>query len=113
MQLFYQPADSLVEIRIDLLLATTDFHESALARRVAIPASDLGFEVMVVSCEDLIILKLLAWRILDRVDVSELLKANRSTLDFGYLGNWTKKLSLRKSLKESWQDAFPDERLPV
>jgi hypothetical protein len=113
MQLFYTPQDSLVEVRVDLLFATTAFHESALAPRVVLPASELGFEVTVVSCEDLIILKLIAWRILDRVDISELLKANRATIDFGYLGEWTRKLSLRKPLREAWQDAFPGEPLPA
>jgi hypothetical protein len=113
MQLFYTPRDSLVEVRVDLLFATTAFHESALARRVVLPASELGFEVTVVSCEDLIILKLIAWRILDRMDISELLKANRATIDFGYLSEWTRKLSLRKPLREAWQDAFPGEPLPA
>jgi predicted nucleotidyltransferase len=80
---------------------------------VPLPDSALGFLIDVVSCEDLIVLKLLAWRILDRVDVAELLKANRSALDFAYLGAWIRDRKLEQRFAEAWNDAFPGEPSPM
>ena len=76
------------------------------------PDSVLGFLIDVVSCEDLIVLKLLACRILDRVDVAELLKANRDTLDFPYLARWVGQLRLQRAYADAWSDAFPDTSTP-
>jgi hypothetical protein len=103
----------MLAVRLDLLFATTPFHEQALARRVALPESELGFKVFVVSCEDLIIFKLIAGRILDRVDVSELLKANRDVLSFSYLVDWVHKLRLQRAFSDAWNDVFPDEPVPL
>ncbi len=103
----------MLEVQLDLLLATTPFHEEALTRRVALPEAELGFEAFVVSCEDLIVFKLIAGRILDRVDVSELLKANRDTLDVPYLADWVRKLHLRRAFADAWDDAFPGTTPPA
>jgi hypothetical protein len=66
-----------------------------------------------VSCEDLIVLKLIAGRILDRVDAAELLKANRESLDLGYLAGWAQKLHAEEALALAWSDVFPGEAPPV
>src|SRR5262245_6374160 len=87
-QLFYEPPQAVLEIQIDLLLAESEFHRQAVERRVAVSSSELGFALDVVSCEDLIVLKLVAGRILDRDDATELLKANRNSLDFAYVAGW-------------------------
>jgi len=112
-QLHFDPPGSMLEVQLDLLLATTPFHEQALARRKLLPDSELGFEVSVVSCEDLIVFKLIAGRILDRVDVSELLKANRDTLDLPYLAGWVRTLCLQRALAEAWGDVFPGTAPPL
>jgi hypothetical protein len=111
-QLRYDPPGAMLDVQLDLLLSTTPFHEQALARRTMLAESELGFEVAVVSCEDLIVLKLIAGRILDRVDVSELLKANRASLDFRYLTGWIHQLHLQRSFADAWNDAFPGEAPP-
>jgi hypothetical protein len=112
LQLHFDPPGSMLEVQLDLLLATTPFHEQALTRRVALPKSELGFEAHVVSCEDLIVFKLIAGRILDRVDVSELLKANRDTMDFPYLADWVRKLHLQRAFADAWRDGFPHDPAP-
>jgi hypothetical protein len=112
-QVIYESPAAMVDVRLDVLLATTPLHEQALARRVPLPASELGFELAVVSCEDLILLKLVAGRVLDRVDVAELLKANRETLDTPYLVGWLGQLRLKRPFRDAWLDAFPGERAPV
>jgi hypothetical protein len=112
-QLLYEPPQSFVDIQIDLLLATSPFHRQALARRVALPVNALGFEAFVVSCEDLIILKLLAGRILDRVDIADLLRINRASLDFGYVTGWVQHHHLERAFADAWNDAFPGEQPPL
>lgn len=112
-QLLFTPPDAVLEIQIDLLLAESDFHRQAVDRRVALPSSALGFPLDVVSCEDLIVLKLLAWRILDRVDVADLLQANRDSLDVAYLRTWMGALKLVPRFSEAWRDAFSSEPSPI
>lgn len=112
-QLLYEPPEAFVDIQIDLLLADSPFHRQAIARRVALPVDALGFELFVVSCEDLIVLKLIAGRILDRVDVGDLLKANRQTIDLGYLMGWVHQFHVERALGEAWGDVFPSERPPT
>jgi hypothetical protein len=109
-QLFYEPPGAVLEIQIDLLLAESEFHRQAVDRRVTLPDSALGFQVDVVSCEDLIILKLIAGRIIDRLDAGELLKANRDLLDLTYLRAWAARLRLERVLAEVWADVFPDNK---
>jgi len=111
-QLIYEPPGSLVQIQVDLILATTEFHQQAIDRRVELPRERLGFAAQVVRCEDLIILKLIAGRILDRVDVGELLKANRPELDFVYLTAWIRKLKLYRAFQEAWNDVLAGEPVP-
>lgn len=113
MQLIYDPPDALLDIQVDLLVATSAFHRQALARRVTLPASELGFEIAVVSCEDLIVLKLIVGRILDRADVAELLRANHGSLDLDYLIAWVAALHLQRLFREAWTDAFPTEAPPA
>jgi Nucleotidyl transferase AbiEii toxin, Type IV TA system len=112
-QLIYDMPDALLDIQVDLILATSEFHRQAIARRVTLPRAELGFEIDIVSCEDLIVLKLVAGRILDRVDAGELLKANRNSLDFGYLMGWVRKLKLQRAFGEAWTDAFPNLAPPA
>jgi hypothetical protein len=112
-QLFFEPPEEVLEVQIDLLLADSPFHRQAIERRVTLPASELGFAIDVVSCEDLIVLKLVAGRILDRVDAGELMKANRAGLDLTYLTGWVRKLSLEQAFRDAWSDVFPGETPPV
>jgi len=111
-QLFHVPHGEVIEVQIDLLLAESPFHRQAIERRVKLPNSVLGFQVDVVSCEDLIVLKLIAGRILDRVDASELMKANRDGLDLAYLTSWIHRLRLHRPFSQAWDDAFPGTTPP-
>ena len=112
-QLLYEPPDSFVDVQVDLLLAQSEYHRAALQRRTAARLPELDFEVQVLSCEDLILHKLLAARILDRVDAAALLRANREGIDLSYLTSWVGNLSLDAELAEVWQGAFPGEKPPA
>ncbi len=112
LQLKYEPPETFVDVQIDLLLAHSPYQRQALSRRVPVPSSELGFDVCVLSCEDLILHKLLAGRIIDRADAAALLRANRRSIDSGYLLKWTAALRLSGELAEIWDEAFPGELPP-
>lgn len=111
-QLLYEPPETFVDIQIDLLVAESAYHEAALQRRVSTRLPDLDIEIAVLACEDLIIHKLLASRIIDRADAAYLLRANRESLDLGYLLPWAKDLDVLSGLAEAWNEAFLGEPLP-
>jgi hypothetical protein len=113
LQLFYSPPGALLEIQIDLLLADSPFYRQALERRVVVSDSALGFPLAVVSCEDLIILKLIAGRVRDRLDAGELMKFNRNALDLSYLTQCIRQLNLPRAFAEAWSDAFPGSVPPA
>jgi hypothetical protein len=73
-------------------------------------ALDLDLDVL--ACEDLILHKLLAGRLLDRVDAAMLLRANRADLNLEYILGWTTTLSLHAELAQVWEEAFPGEAMP-
>jgi hypothetical protein len=60
----------------------------------------------------LILHKLLAGRLIDRVDAAALLRANRPAVDLAYLLRWAEELDVMGDLAETWSEAFPGERLP-
>ena len=111
-ELEYQAQGVFVPIQIDLLLADSAYHAAALARRVTTRLPDLDIDVSVLTCEDLVLHKLLAGRIVDRADVIALLQLNRATLDLAYLKKWIKDLNLDRDFTEVWKQAFPNENLP-
>jgi len=82
------------------------------ARRVPTILPDLDIEIAVLACEDMILHKLLAERVIDLADAAALLRANRQSLDFAYLGNCAQELHLAASLERAWHAAYPDEPLP-
>lgn len=105
--LTYEPPDSFIDVQIDLFLAESDFQRAALARRATtvLPISDL--EVAVLSCEDLIVFKLLAGRIIDRADAAALLRLNQGTIDVHYLRQQCHALNLAVELDEVVREASP------
>lgn len=109
-QLMYTPKGRYEDIPVDLLMADSDFLRAALQR--VVPTRLGTLECGVVSCEDLILLKLQADRLIDRMDVRYLLEYNRPTLDFAYLLKWIGTLQLQKESSEWWGQAFPDEPAP-
>jgi hypothetical protein len=111
-QLLYEPPEAFMDVQIDLLLARSPYHLQALQRRTVTRLPELDVEVAVLTCEDLILHKLLAGRIIDRADAAALLRINRRSLDRDYLRLWTARLSLSRELAEIWREALPDEPFP-
>ncbi len=110
-QLLYQAPDTFLDIQIDVLLADSAYQKEALTH--ATPAKlDSQCEIAVLSCEDLIIHKLLAGRIIDRADVAALVRANRARLDLAYLKDWLGRLDLLADFETIWHETFSSETFP-
>ena len=88
--------ESFVDIDVDLLLGDSEFYQSALSRRIE---CDLGAtqSIHVLSCEDLILFKALAGRMIDLADIRELRDRNLAWLDQAYLSKWTARLDISLS----------------
>jgi hypothetical protein len=109
LMLFYQPPGAFFEIKIDLLYAELDYQKQALMRRIPVQLPGLESTIFVLSCEDLILHKLMAGRIIDKADCAFLVRVNRQELDVGYLQTWIDRLSLTEKWLEIWREAFPGE----
>jgi hypothetical protein len=112
LQLLYEPIGAHIDVQVDLLLADSEYHLGALDRRIPAPLPAAGVTVSVLTCEDLVLHKLYAGRLLDLADVGALLRANRSTLDVAYLAEWAERLNLSDDLNRIWNEALPDQPLP-
>jgi hypothetical protein len=112
LQLLYEPPGSFLELQIDLLLGDSAYHQETLSRRLAASLPSIDVKIAILTCEDLILHKLLAGRIIDRVDAGALLRLNRGTLDFGYFKRWARFLGVQDQLLQIWQEALPDETPP-
>jgi hypothetical protein len=111
-QCIYEPPDKFLDLQIDLLLAECPYQLQTLDRRVPEQLAGLSVPVFVLACEDLILHKLLAGRMIDRVDCVSLIRLQREKLDWAYLQNWSGYLSVGQELQEAWQEAFPGEPFP-
>jgi hypothetical protein len=83
-------------IDVDLFLAETPFQKELLCRRQQHQAD--GWSAWFVTAEDLILLKLLANRPKDRVDVADILFI-QPQLDAAYMREWAQKLGTLEALE--------------
>lgn len=88
-------------IDIDIFLNETDFQKSYLARRIEVTVGDKS--LWVVTPEDLILLKLLASRPRDLLDVADIL-FTQGQLDEVYLKSWATSLKIADRLEKALQD---------
>lgn len=109
----YTPPGEFYDVQFDLLLAETEFERSALAKSTMRDIPGVDCPIRVIDCADLILLKLVSARIIDRADAAMLLRENRESVDFAYLNKWAAKLDVIGELAEIWREAFPGEQLPA
>jgi predicted nucleotidyltransferase len=74
---------------LDMLIASDKYLENVLKRRIEIEYR--GVIVPVISIEDLIILKSISFRDIDRFDIENLINAGNS-IDWDYLGKTSARL---------------------
>jgi len=103
---------SLVKIRlyleeqgidVDIFLAECKFQKSILARRLTETLD--GHAITFVTAEDLILLKLIASRPRDLVDVQDVL-FTQGQLDETYLRHWAGELGVAEKLEQALRDAL-------
>ena len=111
-QFIFQPADALMPFQLDLLLVNGDFQRTAVTRAVSWPIRQAEAPVRVVRPEDLIVIKLLAGRIIDRADAAMILRENRDEIDFTRLHHEVTCQGVAAEYQEIWREAFPDELVP-
>ena len=109
-QCIYEPPGALMDLNVDLLLAECAYQRQALDRRVSERLA--GLNLFILACEDLILHKLLAGRMIDRADCVALVRLQRGHLDWKYLNHWAARLGLVSGLSETWSEAFPGEPTP-
>jgi len=97
-QFTFEPPETFLDIQIDLLLAKTDYQRRALERRQSQTLETADAEIAVLSCEDLILFKLLAGRLIDRADAVALIELNREEIDFELLRGEASHLKLNAEL---------------
>jgi hypothetical protein len=110
LSLLYEPPEAFVELQIDLLLAKSEYHREALRRRIPVILPGLDVPIAVLTCEDLILHKLLAGLLIDLADAAALVRANRESLDWDYLARWARQLEVAEDLDRAREDAFPSGR---
>lgn len=108
-QFTFLPADALMPFQFDLLLANGDFQRTAVTRAVSWPLRQAAAPVRVVRPDDLIVIKLLAGRIIDRADAAMILRENRDEIDFTRLHHEVIRQGVAAEYREIWREAFPDE----
>jgi hypothetical protein len=106
-QLLYEPPEAFMEVQIDLLLAESEYYRTALERRIPMRLPDVPLDIAILTCEDLILHKLLAGRFIDRADVAALLKYNISSLNQDYLAHWANQLQLTAELAAIFIEILP------
>ena len=111
-QFTFQPADALMPFQFDLLLVKGDFQRTAVTRAVPWPLRHGTSPVRVVRPDDLIVIKLLAGRIIDRADAAMILRENRVEIDFTRLHQEVTRQGVAAEYREIWREAFPDEAVP-
>ena len=97
-QLLYEPPEAFVEMQVDLLLADSEYHLTALARRCSVKLPTCDLDIAVLACEDMVLHKLLAGRMIDLADAAALLRLNRESLDNEYLIQWARNLGVAEDL---------------
>jgi hypothetical protein len=111
-QLLFTPPGEFYDVQLNLLLAESELQKSALARRVRRNVPGISHPVDVLNCDDLILLKLVGGRLIDRADAAALLRENRDAIDLGYLLSWIARLDLTTDFAEIWHEALPGEDVP-
>lgn len=111
LQFLYEPPNSLMPVQVDLLLGELEYHQAALQRRVTFELGNPRVAIEFLSCEDLVLHKLIAGRMIDLADAAALLRANKGELDLAYLLQWASNVNVRPELQRVWQEANPGEPL--
>jgi len=91
-----------LQFEADLILAETEYQDWVVQRAMPIPMFEV--KVPICSAEDLIILKLIANRRQDLLDIENVLKRHSKALDQSYLDKWLSYWELEERYKQEFQN---------
>lgn len=83
--------DPASKMRVDFIFSFTPYEQQAMKRVKNVNLA--GQPVCFASCEDVIIHKILAGRIIDLEDVKNIMLKHRKNLDVNYIENWLNEFS--------------------
>ena len=95
--------EGFVDVPVDIFFVTSGLGPEAVERAVSLPVA--GRAIPVVRAEDLLLLKLLADRVLDRADAEDIVREQRDRLDVAYLRSRASTLGLSAALERTFQAA--------
>jgi hypothetical protein len=95
--------EGFIDVQVDLFFVTTGLGPEAVERAVSLPVA--GRAIPVVRAEDLLLLKLLADRVLDRADAQDIVREQGARLDVAYLRSRAATLGLAAALERTLQAA--------
>jgi hypothetical protein len=90
-------------MRLDIFLPDIEFYDSAKARRRQVPLD--GQLIWIWSAEDLIIFKLLYFRLKDQADVEQIIEFQGTMLESGYIRTWLVDMVGEEDIRISWWDS--------
>ena len=91
-------------VDIDVFLAESEFQSSILKRKVQVDVQ--GRLIWLVSVEDLILLKLIASRPRDWIDITDILFV-QGELDEAYMQKWSRPLGVEAQLAKALEESRP------
>lgn len=98
MSFSYPDEESLLDIKVDIAIASGGFPEKAVHNRIKLNV--MGKDMWFVRCEDLILLKMLSGRPIDVVDAKELFRMNKEDINVGYLRKQALELNIEQQLRD-------------
>ncbi len=103
-KLVNQPDEAVHDqsVDIDIFLAESEFQSSILRRKIQVDVE--GRLIWLVAAEDLILLKLIASRPRDLIDISDILFI-QGELDQGYMRKWSRSLGIERQLEKVLEES--------
>lgn len=96
---FWLPVrDTGLSTSLDLQCGHSEFHSNVARRAQEVRVA--GTRLKVASLEDLILMKLMAFRPVDRADAIDIVALNRGQVDEAYLQDWARRLGVVDRLRE-------------
>jgi len=108
LRFIYTDKESQIDVFVDCVNIKTEFQKEVLSRKQNLDI--LGTRVNIASCEDLILLKILAARPLDKVDAQVLIAENVKDIDRNYLKKWARELGVERRLQHMLPDRVRMDR---
>lgn len=86
--------EEFIDCKIDFLVSDSSYHQTAIGRASQCEFPGVGKSLRVLSCEDLLIFKAAAGRLIDLADIKTLYDLHQQSLDFDYMREQAEKLRL-------------------